>query len=78
MTDAATDLLILPATRENEIRAWALLHALTLQLQPLEDFLPGEGTGAVVAIARDARTRRMLAELPAAAEPARQPGAAGP
>ncbi|WP_159999809.1 hypothetical protein [Roseomonas sp. 18066] len=67
MTDTAADLLILPATREGEIRAWALLHALTLQLRPLEDFLPGEGTGAVVAIARDAKARRMLAELAPAA-----------
>jgi hypothetical protein len=67
MTDTPADLLILPAIRETEIRAWARQHALSLQLRPLEDFLPGEGTGAVVAIARDPEARRMLATLAPAA-----------
>ncbi|EFH11814.1 hypothetical protein ACFFMP_06520 [Pseudoroseomonas cervicalis] len=58
-----TGLIILPANREGEIRAWAQRHALSLALRPLEEFLPGEGTGSIVAIAGDAEARRMLGEL---------------
>lgn len=61
--EPTTDLIILPAIHEGAVRAWAVLHALALQLRPLEDFLPGEGTGSIVAIARDPRARQMLAEL---------------
>ncbi|MCQ4162705.1 hypothetical protein NON00_22630 [Roseomonas sp. GC11] len=60
---AATGLIILPASRERELRDWASRHDVQLAFRPLEDFLPGEGTGSIVAIARDPEAQRMLAQI---------------
>lgn len=55
------ELRILSPGQEPALREWAQRHALNMRFRPLEDFLPGEGTGAIVAIACDAEARRRLA-----------------
>lgn len=56
------ELRIFSLGQEQALREWASRHALNMQFRPLEDFLPGEGTGAIVAIARDAEARSRLAQ----------------
>ncbi|MXP64186.1 hypothetical protein E0493_12615 [Roseomonas sp. M0104] len=47
----ATEIRILTPAQERLARAMARQHALDVRFRPLEEFLPGEGTGSIVAIA---------------------------
>ena len=60
LQNSSAEIRILAPQQEAAARASAAAHALDVQFRPLEDFLPGEGTGAVVATARGAAARAWL------------------
>jgi len=56
-----TEIRILTPAQENQARVMARQNALAIHFRPLEAFLPGEGTGAVVSIAHGAAAAAWLA-----------------
>ncbi|MDJ0389767.1 hypothetical protein QMO56_16770 [Roseomonas sp. E05] len=57
----ATEIRILTPAQETQARLLARQNALDVHFRPLEEFLPGEGTGATVAIARGTAAAAWLA-----------------